>query len=56
MLRPHAMACDLIAWVGFLGCDDSLARAEPATLRREPSTAASPIPCARTGLLDRNFR
>jgi hypothetical protein len=58
------MAWDLIAWFRLLGCHRSLAHAGPATLRREPSTAASPrrrvaappIPCSRTGLLERNFR
>jgi hypothetical protein len=31
--RTHAIACDLIAWLRLLGCDDTLARAEPATLQ-----------------------
>jgi Transposase DDE domain group 1 len=31
--RTQAIACDLIAWLRLLGCHDSLARAEPATLQ-----------------------
>src|SRR6266702_273078 len=31
--RTHAIACDLIAWLRLLGCDDALARTEPATLQ-----------------------
>lgn len=31
--RTQAIACDLIAWLRLLGCDDTLARAEPATLQ-----------------------
>src|SRR5262249_1428419 len=31
--RTQAIACDLIAWLRLLGCDDALARAEPATLQ-----------------------
>src|SRR6266704_777119 len=31
--RVQAIACDLIAWLRLLGCDDALARTEPATLQ-----------------------
>jgi hypothetical protein len=31
--RVQAIACDLIAWMRLLGCDEALARAEPATLQ-----------------------
>jgi hypothetical protein len=31
--RTHAIACDLIAWLRLLGCDNSLAHTEPATLQ-----------------------
>jgi hypothetical protein len=31
--RTQAIACDLIAWLRLLGCDDALARTEPATLQ-----------------------
>jgi hypothetical protein len=31
--RTQAIACDLIAWLRLLGCDDALARSEPATLQ-----------------------
>jgi hypothetical protein len=31
--RTQAIACDLIAWLRLLGCDDTLARTEPATLQ-----------------------
>jgi hypothetical protein len=31
--RTQAIACDLIAWLRLLGCDNNLARAEPATLQ-----------------------
>jgi len=31
--RVQAIACDLIAWMRLLGCDEALARTEPATLQ-----------------------
>lgn len=31
--RAQAIACDLIAWLRLLGCDDTLAQAEPRTLQ-----------------------
>src|SRR6266508_2905211 len=31
--RVQAIACDLIAWMRLLGCDNALARTEPATLQ-----------------------
>jgi hypothetical protein len=31
--RTQAIACDLIAWLRLLGCDDALARTEPAALQ-----------------------
>jgi hypothetical protein len=31
--RLHTIACDLIAWLRLLGCDDALAHTEPATLQ-----------------------
>jgi hypothetical protein len=31
--RTQAIACDLIAWLRLLGCDDAMARTEPATLQ-----------------------